>query len=96
MLKEYNWEIFLSEKLKEEYVEKKTDSDIIDIADNWIHGLVDIGYKVFDKLPFILQSLDWDNLPVKKNNNTFYLYLHGLRAIYFLGKAFYLTGNKIK
>lgn len=23
MLKEYNWEIFLSEKLKEEYVEKK-------------------------------------------------------------------------
>ena len=55
MLKEYNWEIFLSEKLKEEYVEKKTDSDIIDIADNWIHGLVDIGYKVFDKLPFILQ-----------------------------------------
>ena len=39
MLKEYNWEIFLSEKLKEEYVEKKTDSDIIDIADNWIHGL---------------------------------------------------------
>lgn len=95
MLKEYNWEIFLSEKLKEEYVEKKTDSDIIDIADNWIHGLVDIGYKVFDKLPFILQSLDWDNLPVKKNNNTFYLYLHGIRAIYFLGKAFYLTGNKI-
>ena len=86
MLKEYNWEIFLSEKLKEEYVEKKTDSDIIDIADNWIHGLVDIGYKVFDKLPFILQSLDWDNLPVKKITIHFIYIFMGLGQYTFSGR----------
>ncbi|WP_303951289.1 heparinase II/III family protein [Desulfovibrio piger] len=77
--------------LKEEFLNKQTPKQIEVAAQNWISGTIDLGDNSLDKIPYSIDDIQWDNLPITKNSNTFLLYFYGLRGIYLLTHSFKLT-----
>lgn len=90
----FRYNIGFIKNLKEPFLNKQSPQRIETYAQNWISGVVDLGYDNLDKIPYSIDCIQWDDLPLTKNNNTFLLYFYGLRGIYLLAHSFRFTKKK--
>lgn len=91
----YNYSIGNIKKLKDGFIEKQTEDEILDIAEAWLHGKVSFGYKDLQVVDFDDSDfMNWNNLNIDKNANTVRLYFYGLRGVYYLANAYEHTKEK--
>ena len=87
----FRYSIGFIPNLKEDFLNKKNRINIA--ANNWLSGIIDLGYENLDAIPYFIDNMQWDNLHITKNHNTFLLYFYGLRGICILAHCFRHTKN---
>lgn len=89
----FNHAIAKLPSLKEPYVRKMSRERVLLIANDWLNGLVNIGYDAFKPIK-IDEFKDFWNIKYEHSSaNTFYLYFYGLRGLYYMARAYDLTGD---
>ncbi|MGG3453183.1 heparinase II/III domain-containing protein [Paenibacillus rhizolycopersici] len=73
-------------------LDKLSDNTYLQYADEILNNKLVVNEKITTTVEFDVLNLDWD-MTVTESPNTFSLYLHTLRPIYYLCKAYLFTNN---
>ncbi|MFD0961827.1 heparinase II/III domain-containing protein [Paenibacillus chungangensis] len=75
------------------YLEKRLDADdVVEYAEMLINNQLIVNEKIKNEVRYDISTIDW-NMTVTQSPNTYSLYLHTLRPVYYLVKAYEITNN---
>lgn len=72
---------------------KLNDQKVLESAEALLNGKLVVNNELLDKANYDINRIDWD-VSATLSPNTFSLYLHSLRPVYYLTKAYIETDNK--